>query len=81
MVPPAKNKINGFPVTPGVSHTRPPPGAPKAKGQTNVHACVQKEQKDEDMRRRQDKTSVRVVAMKGNQVHNEPDLLIKTWAT
>ena len=38
------------------THTRPPRGGPKAKGQTNVRVCTQKGQKGEGVRRRQGKT-------------------------
>ena len=51
-------KINGFPVTPKISHTHththapPACGAPQeTKELTDVHVCSQKGQEDEDMKR------------------------------
>ena len=40
-----------------------------------MHVCAQQRQKDEDMKRGQDRTKVCVVAMKGNQVHRDPTSL------
>ena len=42
-----------------------------SKVRTNVRVCEQQRQKDEDMKRGQDRTKVCVAAMKGNEVHRD----------
>ena len=55
----------------GYTHTRLPEGRRKAKVRANVHVCTHTRQKNEDMTGGRDGTKVRVVEMKGNQVHRD----------
>ena len=50
------------------THTGLPEGQRRTKAKANVHACALHGQKDEDMKRGQNRTKVYVVAMRRNQV-------------